>query len=49
MSLKAIPFDERLYSLDEEACAFFKAQTRINDDEGLKLHILAVQKKAYEV
>jgi hypothetical protein len=51
MSLKALPFDESLYSLDvePEARAFFKAQTRINNDEELKQHILAIQKKAYEV
>jgi hypothetical protein len=49
MSLKSLPFDESLYSLDSEARAFFKAQTRIDDDEDLKRHILAVQKKAYKI
>lgn len=44
-----LPVDESLYSLDEEASAFFKAQTRIQDDDKLKRHILDLQKKAYEV
>jgi hypothetical protein len=51
MSLKALPLDESLYSLDEDedALDFFKAQTRINGNEELKRHILAVQEKAYRV
>jgi hypothetical protein len=48
-SFEPRPFDDSQYSLDEEALAFFKAQTRIDDDDELKQHILAVQKRAYEV
>lgn len=38
---------EELYNLDDEEKAFFQTQTKINDDEALKQHILAVQRKAY--
>ena len=48
-SLIPIPHDENLYSLDDAALAFFKTQTGIHDDAELKTHILAVQKRAYEV
>ena len=42
------PVDESLYSLTSEEAVFFKSQTGIDDDETLKQHILAIQKKAYE-
>ncbi|EIW85563.1 hypothetical protein CONPUDRAFT_98669 [Coniophora puteana RWD-64-598 SS2] len=41
--------DAALYHISPEASDFFKSQTGIYDDEELKLHILAVQRKAYEV
>ena len=42
------PLDEGVYSLTSENATFFKSQTGIDDDETLKQHILAIQKKAYE-
>ena len=42
------PLDSNSYSLDEEQAEFFKSQIGLEGDE-LKEHILAVQKKAYEV
>jgi len=42
------PVDEGVYSLTSEEAMFFKSQTGIDDDETLKQHILAVQKKAHE-
>lgn len=41
--------DERFYSLADSELAFFKSQTGIEDEIALKQHIIAVQKKAYEV
>ncbi|KAI0358975.1 hypothetical protein OH77DRAFT_1518243 [Trametes cingulata] len=46
---RALPLDERLYTIDDEAIEFMKAQTRIQDPDELKKHILAVQGEAYEV
>jgi SHS2 domain-containing protein len=41
--------DESLYNLDAEETAFYKAQTRISDDDALRHHIVAVQRDAYAV
>lgn len=41
--------DTSLYDLSSEEAAFFKAEIGIDDDEGLKRHILEVQAKAYKV
>ncbi|KAI0771025.1 hypothetical protein BD413DRAFT_476724 [Trametes elegans] len=41
--------DDRLYELDSDAFAFYKAQTGIADPGELKKHILAVQAEAYKV
>lgn len=50
MSLQnLIPFDERFYNLGHEEVEYLKAQTRIQDDDALKAHVLQVQQKAYEV
>ena len=45
----AVPLDEALYRIDNEAQAFMQGQTGIQDTEELKRHILAVQAKAYSV
>lgn len=37
------------YGLDEEESKFFKAQTGIRDDEGLKEHLVRVQAEALAV
>ena len=37
------------YELDADELAFFKAQTKIQDDEEVKSHIAAVQAKALTV
>ena len=42
------PLDESFYSLDDEELAFFKANTKITDDDALKKHIMTLQAKAYE-
>ena len=44
-----IPLNDDLYTPDDEAKVFYKALTRIEDDEELKTHICAVQHKAYSV
>ncbi|KAI8983391.1 hypothetical protein BD414DRAFT_490779 [Trametes punicea] len=44
-----VPLDESLYSIDDEALVFMKAQTGIQDPEELKRHILAVQAEAYAI
>jgi len=44
-----LPLNEKYYTLDEEEEAFFKAQTRIDDADELKRHIIAVQTKAFEI
>jgi len=41
--------DPSLYYLSEAEAAFFKAATRINNDEELKTHILMAQERAYKV
>ncbi|TFY63125.1 hypothetical protein EVJ58_g3435 [Rhodofomes roseus] len=40
--------DESYYRLDGEELAFFRQQTGLHDDEALKLHIMKVQKDAYQ-
>ncbi|KAG8219066.1 hypothetical protein J3R82DRAFT_4822 [Butyriboletus roseoflavus] len=37
------------YALSSKQTTFFKAQTRIDDDDDLRTHILEVQERAYEV
>ena len=44
-----LPLDPSLYAPDEEEKAFMKTTTGIQDDEELKAHIFAVQKKAFGV
>lgn len=46
---KQPPLDESLYSLRADESAFFREQTGIADQEELKRHITAVQRKAYQV
>jgi len=46
---RALPLDETFLELDPEEEAFFKAETRIQDTEELKKHIVEVQKEAYDV
>ncbi|RPD81612.1 hypothetical protein L226DRAFT_474830 [Lentinus tigrinus ALCF2SS1-7] len=48
-SVGLIPLDETLYSIDDQALEFMKAQTGIQDAEELKRHILAVQAEAYAI
>ncbi|GLB41662.1 hypothetical protein LshimejAT787_1002620 [Lyophyllum shimeji] len=43
------PLDESLYGLSPEEFDFFKAQTGIEDEDVMKRHIIAIQKKAYEI
>ncbi|KAF9240249.1 hypothetical protein BU15DRAFT_74165 [Melanogaster broomeanus] len=47
--VKYTPLDPSLYALSPSEAAFFKAVTGIDDDAGLKAHILMVQEKAYKV
>ncbi|RDB23458.1 Methyltransferase ausD [Hypsizygus marmoreus] len=47
--LKNPPLTEEFYSLAEDEYQFFKSQTGIEEPEELKAHIIAVQKKAYEI
>ena len=44
-----LPLDPSMYAPDEEEKAFMKTTTGIQDDEELKTHILAAQKKAFGV
>ena len=44
-----LPLDPSLYAPDDEEKAFMKTTTGIQDDEELKAHIFAVQKKAFGV
>lgn len=44
-----VPLSDKYYDLDADAKAFFKKETSIQDDEDLKAHIIAVQKKAFSV
>jgi hypothetical protein len=46
MPTETIKFD---YELDADELTFFKAQTKIQDDEELKTRIAAVQAEAYKV
>ncbi|KAI0639007.1 hypothetical protein C8Q77DRAFT_23362 [Trametes polyzona] len=46
---KMFPFDEKLYSLEGEELAFFKAQTGIEDEDELRKHVVAVAREAYAV
>ena len=48
-SVGVVPLDETLYSIDDQALEFMKAQTGIQDAEELKRHIFAVQAEAYAV
>ena len=43
------PATDTTLSLNEDELAFFKAQTKIDDEEELKNHISAVQAKAYSI
>jgi len=42
------PLDPTLLNLEEDAAAFFESLTGIQDEEGLKKHIIHVQEKAYQ-
>lgn len=44
-----LPLNDKYYTLDEDEKAFFKKETRIEDDDELKKHIIAVQTKAFPV
>jgi len=37
------------YELSPEQATFFKAQTKVGDDDNLRCHILRVQEKAYDI
>ncbi|KAF8815539.1 hypothetical protein BYT27DRAFT_7193283 [Phlegmacium glaucopus] len=41
------PLNDNLYYLDADEKDFFQKETKINDDEELKQHIIGVQRKAY--
>ncbi|KAF8640222.1 hypothetical protein AX16_010119 [Volvariella volvacea WC 439] len=43
------PLDESFYSLDKQETEFFSTLSGIKDEEELKRHIIAVQKKAYVI
>ncbi|KAJ7489412.1 hypothetical protein FB451DRAFT_689667 [Mycena latifolia] len=43
------PLDESLYLTNEAELAFIKSQSGIHDPNALKQHIIAVQKKAYDL
>ncbi|KAG7448613.1 uncharacterized protein BT62DRAFT_929702 [Guyanagaster necrorhizus] len=45
----AVHLDPKFYTLTEDEIAFFKAQTRIEDDTTLKSHIFTIHEEAYEV
>ncbi len=40
---------EKFYHLDNDALEFFKTASGIKDEEGLRMHIIAVQREAYKV
>ena len=44
-----LPLDDTLLELNPEEEAFFKSQTRIQDTDELRKHIVRVQKDAYKV
>lgn len=41
--------EDDLYSPDAEALAFYKKETRLEDEAELKQHILTVQREAFAV
>ncbi|KAG6918961.1 hypothetical protein DXG01_010200 [Tephrocybe rancida] len=43
------PLDQAFLVLSSEELSFFKSQTKIEDEDELKEHIISVQKKAYEI
>ncbi|KAI0687619.1 hypothetical protein BC835DRAFT_1448517 [Cytidiella melzeri] len=43
------PLEDKLYTPDPEALAFWKAETGIEDEAELKQHILTIQKEAFSV
>ena len=43
-----MPLDPTLLNLKEDETAFFESLTGIQDEEGLKKHIIHVQEKAYQ-
>ena len=47
--LRTIRLDGTLLQLDPDGEAFFRAETRIQDTEELKKHIIEVQEEAYKV
>ena len=47
--LPAFELDPSLYNPTPEEVKFLKSQTKIEDDEELKQHVLAVQKEAWSV
>ena len=47
--LPHLKLDPNLYNPQPHEVEFFKAQTGIEGDEGLKEHVIAVQKEAWEV
>ena len=44
-----LPLDPSRYNLQGERLEFYRKATGIEDEDQLKEHILAVQKKGYEV
>lgn len=49
VDLSKLTLDPSIYNPSAEDVEFLKGQTGIQDDEGLKAHVLAVQKEAWEV
>ena len=48
--IPAIPLDENLYDVqDDQALAFMKSETSIEDDAELKRHVISIQTEAYAV
>ena len=48
--IPAIPLDENLYDVqDDQALAFMKSETGIEDDAELKRHVINIQTEAYAV
>lgn len=44
-----LPLNDKYYDLDDDAKTFFKKETGIQEDEALRTHIIAVQRKAFSV
>lgn len=44
-----VELDPTLYKSSPEEIAFFKQQTGITSDEGLKEHVVSIQKEAWDV